>query len=86
MVPLLELDQKRVAVSVRIAGKLVLLKGVGVYTTDPEFGNVLRIQFPEQPGVDIVIREQAWKGDIIPLENIDCDYIVPLSQTALATQ
>jgi hypothetical protein len=86
MVRLADLNQKRIAVSVRLGGKLVLLKGVGSFETDPQLGNLLRIRLHYEPGVDIVVREEAWSGDIIPLENIDSDYIMPLSQSALATQ
>ena len=86
MVRLLELDKRRIGVSVRLAGKLVLLKGTAAYESDPQLGNLLRIRLHAEPGVDIVIREQAWNGDIIPLENIDCDFIMPLSQGALAAQ
>ena len=84
MLTLVDLDNKRIAILLRRAGQTVVLTGVGVSTSDPTLGNVLRVELDE---------EYRWPDNptfLFPEADIDrsicrqschgCDYCATIDQ------
>ena len=79
-----QLDQKRVAVEIIIAGDVRLLLGVGDFVHDDVLGDCLRI-IPDdsQAQVEILLRKSEWSGSIVVDELHGCDYLLRLNPACL---
>jgi hypothetical protein len=79
-----QLDQKRIAVEITIAGEVRLLLGVGDFVHDDILGDCLRI-IPDdsQAEVEILLRKSEWSGPIVVDDLHGCDYLLRLDPACL---
>jgi hypothetical protein len=73
------LHQRTVAVRLAIQGENQLLKGRALYGRDPRLGTVLRVVLPRKVGVEFVLAEREWKGEVLPGDSTGCDYLIRLN-------
>jgi hypothetical protein len=72
------LHQRTVAVQFALSGRQQTVIGRGVYERDPELGNHLRIDCPEDVGCDFVIQESSYSGLIQPGDGVRYDFLIRL--------
>lgn len=77
-VSLLSLHQRTVALQLSIQGRRQVLKGRGIYESDPDLGRVLRIDLPNS-GAQFVLSESTWDGEILPGDCAGCDFLIRLN-------
>jgi hypothetical protein len=70
------LHGRTVAVKLSIPGRGKILVGRGAYEQDPAQGSVLRIEFGAEVGVAIMICEATWDGEILPGDEVGCDFLI----------
>ncbi len=77
-----ECDSKVVAVVVAIGGVQRVLRGSASYFNDSTLGNCLRIKLDDadSAGVELLLRESEWSGQIKPDNAYGCDVVVYLDQ------
>ena len=74
---LVNLDQRKVAVHLRIQGREQLVFGVGDYHLDPDLGGVLRVQeLGCANGAELLFVEQQWTGRIGSGHGLGCDFLI----------
>jgi len=72
------LHQRTVALQLKLAGQPQTVIGRGVYERDPELGNFLRIDCPDDVGCDFVIQEASYSGDIQEGDGVRYDFLIRL--------
>jgi hypothetical protein len=73
------LDQRRIAVRMKIGERESVLRGTGRYEVGPEGGG-LCIEMQDAGGVsEIQLRERDWDGNAAVDTRFGCDYCVELS-------
>ena len=80
MMSLEQYDRKQMAVVVAIAGARKVLRGSAFYLREPPLGNCLKIVISDDDGLEILLKEDEWTGQIVKDEKYGCDYCVSLDQ------
>jgi hypothetical protein len=83
-VRLSDLHGQTVAVQVPVAGEDQFLKGRAAYGSDPELGMILRISVVDSPGLEIVIAESLFNGQIMLGDLHACDYLLRVGASSAA--
>jgi len=73
------LHQRTVALQFSLPGRQQLLKGRGLYEHDSQLGSILRIEFPADANCEFVICEDSWHGEILPGDEVACDFLICLN-------
>ena len=80
-----QLDRRTIALEVSFGTRKCVLKGVGQYESQGEFGPSLRVGIQDPSGnFEIILRESQWTGQITTGERFECDYAVQLDASCLA--
>jgi hypothetical protein len=74
-----DLHQRTIALQLSVAGRDCLLVGRGVYEQAGELGRILRIEWAASDGLEIMICEATWNGEIQTGESHGCDFQIQLS-------
>ncbi len=81
MISLEQLNQRRVAVEIAIAGDVRVLHGAADYIRDPHLGECLRIVTGDADGnAELLLRTSEWNGTISVDDRHGCDYRIQLNQ------
>jgi hypothetical protein len=82
-----QLDERSVAVELRVQGRHTVLRGVARYEPSGEFGPALRMVFAEPSGAfEIILKESEWDGQVESGSQYDCDYAVQLDASCLSAR
>lgn len=79
------LDDRRVAIELRIGEELRVLRGLAHFDSAPDRVACLRVMVADPCGdVELVIAEDTWCGEIRPSDEHDCDYVLSLDFASVA--
>jgi hypothetical protein len=84
MLNLAQYDQKRMAVVVLVGTSKMVLRGGALYVRDATLGNCLRIDSQEEAGVEFLLQEDQFTGQIVKDDRYGCDFCVWFGENCCA--
>jgi hypothetical protein len=79
-----QLNNRTVAVELTILNRRTILRGMGRFEADGEFGPALHVAVSDASGeYEFIVKEQEWDGRIQPGERFECDFALQLDASCL---
>jgi hypothetical protein len=80
-----QLDRRTIAIEINALNRRpIVLRGVGNFELDGDFGTALRVEISDSDGVfEVVLKECEWDGRVESGERFDCEFALQLDATSL---